>query len=142
MAFGRALSSLLKKEESAQSANVAVRAQTRFLISTEITSRPASLIFMCTALWVVTAWQLLQKRRLNFSTDAFRVYGRHTHTWKEDAEEGSALSMRSITYTFNSISSAPRRGIYRVGGLTELTLSETQIGCELIAAGRRASATL
>src|SRR5207248_10504424 len=41
-------------------ANVAMRAQTRFLISTEITSRPASLIFMCTALWVVTAWKLLQ----------------------------------------------------------------------------------
>src|SRR5438874_528468 len=40
------------------------------------------------------------------------------------------------------MSSARRRGIYRVGGLLEFALSEPQIGCELIADGRHVSGTL
>jgi len=40
------------------------------------------------------------------------------------------------------MSSARRRGIYRVGGLLEFALSEPQISCELIADGHHVSATL
>src|SRR5438270_8844002 len=50
--------------------------------------------------------------------------------------------MRSVTHTFNCMSSARRRGIYRDGGLLEFALSETQISCELIADGQHVSATL
>jgi N-acetylglucosamine-6-phosphate deacetylase len=50
--------------------------------------------------------------------------------------------MRSVTHTFNCMSSARRRGIYRVGGLLEFALSEPRIGCELIADGQHVSATL
>jgi N-acetylglucosamine-6-phosphate deacetylase len=47
--------------------------------------------------------------------------------------------MRSVTHTFNCMSSARRRGIYRVGGLLEFALSEPQISCELIADGQHVS---
>jgi N-acetylglucosamine-6-phosphate deacetylase len=50
--------------------------------------------------------------------------------------------MRSVTHIFNCMSSARRRGIYRVGGLLEFALSEPQISCELIADGHHVSATL
>src|SRR5262249_547077 len=46
------------------------------------------------------------------------------------------------THTFNCMSSARRRGIYRVGGLLEFALSEPQISCELIADGHHVSETL
>ena len=50
--------------------------------------------------------------------------------------------MRSVTHTFNCMSSARRRGVYRVGGLLEFALSEPQISCELIADGHHVSPTL
>jgi N-acetylglucosamine-6-phosphate deacetylase len=50
--------------------------------------------------------------------------------------------MRSLTHTFNCMSSSRRRGIYRVGGLLEFSLSEPQISCELIADGHHVSETL
>jgi N-acetylglucosamine-6-phosphate deacetylase len=50
--------------------------------------------------------------------------------------------MRSVTHTFNCMSSARRRGIYRVAGLLEFALSEPRIGCELIADGQHVSETL
>jgi N-acetylglucosamine-6-phosphate deacetylase len=40
------------------------------------------------------------------------------------------------------MSSARRRGVYRVGGLLEFALSEPQISCELIADGHHVSPTL
>jgi N-acetylglucosamine-6-phosphate deacetylase len=40
------------------------------------------------------------------------------------------------------MSSARRRGVYRVGGLLEFALSEPQISCELIADGHHVSTTL
>jgi N-acetylglucosamine-6-phosphate deacetylase len=40
------------------------------------------------------------------------------------------------------MSSARRRGVYRVGGLLEFALSEPEISCELIADGHHVSATL
>jgi N-acetylglucosamine-6-phosphate deacetylase len=50
--------------------------------------------------------------------------------------------MRSVTHTFNCMSSARRRGVYRLGGLLEFALSEPQISCELIADGHHVSPTL
>jgi len=50
--------------------------------------------------------------------------------------------MNSVTHTFNCMSSARRRGIYRVGGLLEFALSEPRISCELIADGHHVSETL
>jgi N-acetylglucosamine-6-phosphate deacetylase len=50
--------------------------------------------------------------------------------------------MRHVTHTFNAMSSARRRGIYREAGLLEFALSEQDIVCELIADGHHVSPTL
>jgi N-acetylglucosamine-6-phosphate deacetylase len=78
----------------------------------------------------------------DFYTQGISVSGGHSDAWDEEAREGFARGMRSDTHTFNCMSSARRRGIYRVGGLLEFALSEPRIGCELIADGRHVSATL
>jgi N-acetylglucosamine-6-phosphate deacetylase len=70
------------------------------------------------------------------------VSGGHSDAWDEEAREGFARGMRSVTHTFNCMSSARRRGIYRVAGLLEFALSEPRIGCELIADGQHVSETL
>jgi N-acetylglucosamine-6-phosphate deacetylase len=78
----------------------------------------------------------------NFHTHGISVSGGHTDAWDEQAREGFAHGMRSVTHTFNCMSSARRRGIYRVGGLLEFALSEPRISCELIADGHHVSETL
>jgi N-acetylglucosamine-6-phosphate deacetylase len=78
----------------------------------------------------------------NFHTHGISVSGGHSNAWDEEAREGFARGMRSVTHTFNCMSSARRRGIYRVGGLLEVALSEPQISCELIADGLHVSVTL
>jgi N-acetylglucosamine-6-phosphate deacetylase len=78
----------------------------------------------------------------NFYAYGISVSGGHSDAWDEEAREGFARGMRSVTHTFNCMSSARRRGIYRVGGLLEFALSEPRIGCELIADGQHVSATL
>jgi N-acetylglucosamine-6-phosphate deacetylase len=78
----------------------------------------------------------------NFHAHAISVSGGHSDAWDEQAREGFARGMRSVTHTFNCMSSARRRGIYRVGGLLEFALSELQISCELIADDHHVSATL
>ena len=78
----------------------------------------------------------------NFYTHGINISGGHSDAWDEEAREGFARGMRSATHTFNCMSSARRRGIYRVGGLLEFALSEPRIGCELIADGQHVSATL
>jgi N-acetylglucosamine-6-phosphate deacetylase len=78
----------------------------------------------------------------NFYTRGISVSGGHSDAWDEEAREGFARGMRSVTHTFNCMSGARRRGIYRVGGLLEFALSEPRIGCELIADGQHVSATL
>ena len=78
----------------------------------------------------------------NFHAHGINVSGGHSDAWDEQAREGFARGMRSVTHTFNCMSSARRRGIYRVGGLLEFALSEPRIGCELIADGQHVSATL
>jgi N-acetylglucosamine-6-phosphate deacetylase len=70
------------------------------------------------------------------------VSGGHSDAWDEDAYAGFERGMRSATHTFNCMSSARRRGVYRVSGLLELVLSEPEISCELIADGHHVSPTL
>jgi N-acetylglucosamine-6-phosphate deacetylase len=78
----------------------------------------------------------------NFHERGISVSGGHSDAWDEEARSGFERGMRSVTHTFNCMSSARRRGVYRVGGLLEFALSEPQIGCELIADGHHVSATL
>jgi N-acetylglucosamine-6-phosphate deacetylase len=78
----------------------------------------------------------------NFHIHGISVSGGHSDAWDEEAREGFKRGMHSVTHTFNCMSSARRRGIYRVGGLLEFALSEPRISCELIADGHHVSETL
>ena len=78
----------------------------------------------------------------NFHAHGISISGGHSYAWDEDARAAFERGMRSVTHTFNCMSSARRRGIYRVGGLVEFALSEPDISCELIADGHHVSATL
>src|SRR5204862_6647088 len=78
----------------------------------------------------------------NFHTHGIGVSGGHSDAGDEDARAAFERGMCSVTHTFNCMSSARRRGIYRVGGLVEFALSEPDISCELIADGHHVSATL
>ncbi|MEP7015599.1 MAG: N-acetylglucosamine-6-phosphate deacetylase [Verrucomicrobiota bacterium] len=68
--------------------------------------------------------------------------GGHSDAWEEEARTAFEHGMRSVTHTFNCMSSARRRGIDRVAGLLEFAISERDIICELIADGRHVSPTL
>jgi N-acetylglucosamine-6-phosphate deacetylase len=70
------------------------------------------------------------------------VSGGHSEAWDEQARAAFEHGMRSVTHTFNCMSSARRDGIYRKGGLLEFALSEPGICCELIADGHHVSTTL
>lgn len=70
------------------------------------------------------------------------VSGGHSDAWDDDARAGFERGMRSVTHTFNCMSSARRRGVYRSAGLLEFALSEPEISCELIADGHHVSPTL
>lgn len=71
-----------------------------------------------------------------------RVSGGHSDAWDEEAAEAFAHGMRQVTHTFNCMSTARRRGPYRVAGLLEFAMSEPEILCELIADGCHVSPTL
>lgn len=68
--------------------------------------------------------------------------GGHSDAWEEDARTAFEHGMRSVTHTFNCMSTARRRGIDRVAGLLEFALGEREIICELIADGHHVSPTL
>jgi N-acetylglucosamine-6-phosphate deacetylase len=78
----------------------------------------------------------------NFRAHGISVSGGHSDAWDEDACAAFEHGMRSVTHTFNCMSRARRRGVYRVGGLLEFALSEPKISCELIADGHHVWATL
>ena len=78
----------------------------------------------------------------NFHARGISVSGGHSDAWDEDARAAFECGMHSVTHTFNCMSSARRRGVYRVGGLLEFALSEPQMSCELIADGHHVSPTL
>jgi N-acetylglucosamine-6-phosphate deacetylase len=77
-----------------------------------------------------------------FRAGGISVSGGHSDAWDEDARAAFDRGMRSVTHTFNCMSSARPRGIYRVAGLLEFALSESDISCELIADGHHVSPTL
>jgi len=77
-----------------------------------------------------------------FAAAGIRVSGGHSDAWDEDAAAGFAHGMRQATHAFNCMSTARRRGPYRVAGLLEFALSEPEILCEVIADGRHVSPTL
>jgi N-acetylglucosamine-6-phosphate deacetylase len=70
------------------------------------------------------------------------VSGGHSDASDIEARAGFEYGMRQVTHTFNAMSSAHRRGIYREAGLLEFALSEPDIVCELIADGHHVSPTL
>ncbi|MFL6503832.1 MAG: N-acetylglucosamine-6-phosphate deacetylase [Candidatus Udaeobacter sp.] len=78
----------------------------------------------------------------DFNAHGISVSGGHSDAWDEDAQAAFDRGMRSVTHTFNCMSSARRRGIYRVAGLLEFALSQPEISCELIADGHHVSPTL
>jgi N-acetylglucosamine-6-phosphate deacetylase len=78
----------------------------------------------------------------SFHAIGISVSGGHSDAWDEDAQNAFDRGMRSVTHTFNCMSNARHRGIYRVAGLLEFALSESQISCELIADGHHVSARL
>jgi len=77
-----------------------------------------------------------------FHAHRISVSGGHSDAWNKDARLAFDRGMRSVTHTFNCMSSARRRGIYRVAGLLEFALSEPDINCELIADSHHVSPTL
>ena len=70
------------------------------------------------------------------------VSGGHSDAWEDDARAAFEHGMRSVTHTFNCMSSTRRRGIDRVAGLLEFAMSEPEIICELVADGHHVSPTL
>jgi N-acetylglucosamine-6-phosphate deacetylase len=77
-----------------------------------------------------------------FHRRGISVSGGHSDAWDEDAHAALDRGMRSVTHTFNCMSRARRRGVYRIAGLLEFALSEPKISCELIADGHHVSPTL
>jgi N-acetylglucosamine-6-phosphate deacetylase len=77
-----------------------------------------------------------------FTKRGISVSGGHSDAWDEQARAAFEHGMRSVTHTFNCMSSARRDGIYRKAGLLEFALSEPEIICELIADGHHVSTTL
>jgi N-acetylglucosamine-6-phosphate deacetylase len=70
------------------------------------------------------------------------VSGGHSDASDSEARAGFTHGMRHVTHTFNAMSSARRRGVYREAGLLEFALSEPEIVCELIADGHHVRPTL
>ena len=70
------------------------------------------------------------------------VSGGHSNAWEEEGRAALENGMRSVTHTFNCMSSARRRGTKRVAGLLEVALSEPKICCELIAEQHHVSPAL
>src|SRR5207237_8729416 len=77
-----------------------------------------------------------------FVYSGINVSGGHSNAWDEEARAGFESGMRSATHTFNCMSSARRRGIYRIAGLLEFALGEPEMNCELIADGHHVSPRL
>jgi N-acetylglucosamine-6-phosphate deacetylase len=77
-----------------------------------------------------------------FRAHGISVSGGHSDAWDEHARAAFDHGMHSVTHTFNCMSNARRRGIYRVAGLLEFALGEPEISCELIADGHHVLPTL
>jgi N-acetylglucosamine-6-phosphate deacetylase len=77
-----------------------------------------------------------------FRARGISVSGGHSDASDEEAGAAFAAGMRSVTHTFNCMSSARKKGLYRVAGLLEYAMAQEAITCELIADEHHVSATL
>jgi N-acetylglucosamine-6-phosphate deacetylase len=71
-----------------------------------------------------------------------RTSGGHSDAWGEEADAAFDAGMRQVTHTFNCMSSARRRGAFRVAGLLEAALARPDVICEVIADGYHVEPTL
>ncbi len=68
--------------------------------------------------------------------------GGHTNATEEHLRSALAAGLNHSTHTFNAMSSATRRGPYRLAGMVEFALAHPEICCELIADGVHVAPTL
>ena len=68
--------------------------------------------------------------------------GGHTNATEEELRPALAAGLNHSTHTFNAMSSATRRGPYRIAGMVEFALAHREICCELIADGVHVAPTL
>ncbi len=68
--------------------------------------------------------------------------GGHTNATEEHLRPALAAGLNHATHTFNAMSSATRRGPYRIAGMVEFALAHREICCELIADGVHVAPTL
>lgn len=70
------------------------------------------------------------------------VSGGHTNASEEHLVPALDAGLNHSTHTFNAMSSATRRGPYRIAGMLEFALAHREICCELIADGVHVAPTL
>jgi len=70
------------------------------------------------------------------------VSGGHTNATEEHLGPALATGLNHSTHTFNCMSTATKRGPYRVAGMLEFALARREICCELIADGVHVAPTL
>jgi N-acetylglucosamine-6-phosphate deacetylase len=70
------------------------------------------------------------------------VSGGHTNATEEELGPALAAGLNHATHTFNAMSTATKRGPYRVAGMVEFALARPEICCELIADGVHVAPTL
>jgi N-acetylglucosamine-6-phosphate deacetylase len=68
--------------------------------------------------------------------------GGHTNATDEHLLPALAAGLNHATHTFNAMSTATKRGPYRVAGMLEFALAHQEICCELIADGVHVAPTL
>jgi len=68
--------------------------------------------------------------------------GGHTNAAENDLQPALRAGLNHSTHTFNAMSTATRRGPYRVAGMLEFALAHREICCELIADGVHVAPTL
>ena len=68
--------------------------------------------------------------------------GGHTNATEEHLRPALAAGLNHSTHTFNAMSTATRRGPYRIAGMVEFALAHREICCELIADGVHVAPTL
>jgi N-acetylglucosamine-6-phosphate deacetylase len=68
--------------------------------------------------------------------------GGHTNATEEHLRPALAAGLNHATHTFNAMSTATRRGPYRIAGMLEFALAHREIVCELIADGVHVAPTL
>jgi len=68
--------------------------------------------------------------------------GGHTNATEEHLQPALDAGLNHATHTFNAMSTAAKRGPYRVAGMLEFALAHREVCCELIADGVHVTPTL